>query len=106
MGTPIGRRINRSLRGVPVHYPTIVAHSYTVTTDVGLVAFTALPIFAIWRYVQNPSLRMLACCGLALGAALCAKFSAVLLIPVIGVLLIAAVKWPPEQDPGRQAHAA
>jgi Dolichyl-phosphate-mannose-protein mannosyltransferase len=82
--------------------PTIVAHSYTVTTDMGLAAFTVLLMFAIWRYVQNPSLRMLAWCGLALGAVLCAKFSAVLLIPVTGVLLIAAVKWPPEGGPGRR----
>lgn len=35
--------------------PTIVAHSYTVTTDVGLAAFTVLLMFAIWRYVRNPS---------------------------------------------------
>jgi SEC-C motif/Dolichyl-phosphate-mannose-protein mannosyltransferase len=81
--------------------PTIVAHSYTVTTDVGLAAFTVLLLFAIWQYVRNPSLRMLGWCGLALGAVLCAKFSAVLLIPVIGVLLLAAVKWPAGQDPGR-----
>jgi hypothetical protein len=82
--------------------PTIVAHSYTVTTDVGVAAFTVLLMLALWRYIRNPSLRMLAWCGLALGFALCAKFSAVLLIPVIGVLLIAAVKWAPEQNPGRK----
>src|ERR1035441_7628113 len=67
--------------------PTILGHSYLVTTDVGITAFLVLFLFALWNYVLHPGKYRLALCGLALGALLCTKFSAVLLLPVIPVLL-------------------
>jgi Dolichyl-phosphate-mannose-protein mannosyltransferase/SEC-C motif len=70
--------------------PTIVAHSALVTTDVGLAAFTMLFLFALWRYLQRPNWGRMALCGLALGAVLGTKFSAVFLLPVAAVLLVAA----------------
>jgi hypothetical protein len=76
--------------------PTILGHAFLVTNDVGLAAFTVLLLFALWRYVHVPSAARLVWCGIALGAALCAKFSAVLLLPAVGVLMLAAVVWPPE----------
>jgi len=76
--------------------PTILGHSYLVTTDVGIAAFLVLFLFALWNYVRHPGRYRLALCGLALGALLCTKFSAVLLLPVIPVLLLAARIWPPE----------
>ncbi len=82
--------------------PTILGQSFTVTMDLGLAGFTLLFLFAIWRYLQNPAPLRLALCGLALGAVLCAKFSAVLLLPVAAVLLLAAVLWPAPSDPGRK----
>lgn len=76
--------------------PTILAHSYLVTTDIGLAAFTVLAMFALWSYVTQPGWRRLVFCGLALGAALAAKFSALLLLPVVALLLLARLRWPPE----------
>src|SRR5215217_2197359 len=35
--------------------PTIIAHSALVTTDVGLAAFTLAFLYALWKYVQAPS---------------------------------------------------
>ena len=81
--------------------PTVLAHSYLVTTDAGLAAFTVLFLMALWSYVQHPSLKRLLLCGLALGAVLGTKFSAILLLPVGAVLLLAAVRWPPEPVPER-----
>jgi hypothetical protein len=78
--------------------PTILGHSYLVTTDMGITAFLVLFLFALWNYVLHPGRKRLALCGLALGALLCTKFSAVLLLPVIPVLLLASVIWPPEAD--------
>lgn len=69
--------------------PTMIAHSYLVTTDVGLAAFTVLFLMALWNYTERPSWRGLVFCGLALGAALASKYSAVFLVPVALVLLIA-----------------
>jgi len=77
--------------------PTILGHSYLVTTDVGVTAFILLFLFALWSYVHGPSRRRLIWCGLALGAMLCAKFSAVLLLPVAGFLLLASRMWPAEK---------
>jgi hypothetical protein len=81
--------------------PGILAHSFMVTMDVPVTAFSLLFFFALWNYVRYPSVMRLLWCGLALGLALGAKFSAVLLIPLAAALLLAAVLWPPETDPGR-----
>jgi hypothetical protein len=98
-----GRQIAGSLAaaGAVLLYtmdPNILGHSYLVTTDVGLAAFLVLFLFALWNYVLHPSRMRLVFCGLALGALLCAKFSAVLVLPVIPVLLLVAVIWPPKAD--------
>jgi len=70
--------------------PTVLAHSYLVTTDSGLAAFTVLFLWALWSYVRHPGWKRLLLCGLALGAVLGTKFSAILLLPVGAVLLLAA----------------
>src|ERR1035437_7515004 len=79
--------------------PTILAHSYLVTMDVGLAFFTVLSLFALWEYLEHPSTTRLVLCGLAMGALLAAKFSAVFLLPVVAALLLAAVRWPPHPVP-------
>jgi hypothetical protein len=79
--------------------PTILAHSYLVTMDVGLAFFTVLSLFALWEYLRRPSTKRLLLCGLAMGALLAAKFSAVFLLPVAAALLLAAVRWPPQPVP-------
>jgi hypothetical protein len=76
--------------------PTVLAHSYLVTTDAGLAAFTMLFLWALWSYVRHPSLKRVLLCGLALGTVLGTKFSAILLLPAGAVLLLAAVRWLPE----------
>src|SRR5271157_209479 len=79
--------------------PTILAHSYLVAMDVGLAFFTVLSLFALWEYLCHPSATRLILCGLAMGALLAAKFSAVFLLPVAAALLLAAVRWPPQPVP-------
>jgi hypothetical protein len=74
--------------------PNLVAHSFLVTTDVGLAAFVIAFLLTLWRYLERPSAGRIVWCGLALGAALGAKFSAVALLPVTCVLLVAAAVWP------------
>ncbi|HYW41247.1 MAG TPA: glycosyltransferase family 39 protein [Bryobacteraceae bacterium] len=79
--------------------PTILAHSYLVTTDVGCAAFTLLFLFALWNYLRRPALTGLLMCGAALGAALGAKFSAIALVPVAAALMIAAAWLSGEKPP-------
>jgi hypothetical protein len=85
--------------------PTILAHSYLVTMDMGLAAFVVLFFFALWNYLRDRSLKKLVWCGLAMGAMLGAKFSGVFLLPAAAALLLAGLRWPlepgAEQTPGR-----
>jgi hypothetical protein len=95
--------------------PGMLAHGALVTTDTGCAALSTLCLFALWRYLRaRTTLRLLAC-GLALGAALAAKFSALLLLPLVAVLLLLAtwkVATPssaptePADDGGRRVLAA
>lgn len=75
--------------------PALIAHSSLVTTDVGFAAFTTLFFFALWSYIRSPSPWRLVCSGLALGAVLSTKFSALLIPPIGALLLLAAVRWRP-----------
>jgi hypothetical protein len=77
--------------------PTIVAHSFLVTTDVGVAAFSMLFFWTVWRYVRQPSRRRMAVCGLTMGAMMGAKFSALFMVASSAILLLAAVRWPLSQ---------
>lgn len=72
--------------------PTITAHAQLVTTDVGFAFFATLFLYALRQYLGTPSALRLAGCGVALGLALGAKFSALSLIP-LAALLIGAAAW-------------
>ena len=76
--------------------PTVLAHSFLATMDSGLTAFTVLFFFSLWKYVRHPALKRLLWCGLAMGALLATKFSALFLMPVAAALLIAAEPRVPE----------
>jgi hypothetical protein len=76
--------------------PTITAHSYPVTTDSGVAFFIVLFLWALWSYLQHPGPARLMVSGVALGAALCCKFSAVALLPVSAILMAAAAGFRPK----------
>lgn len=70
-----------------LYAPTITAQAQLVTTDVGVACFSVLYLWSLRSYLGNPTWRSLLFSGLALGLALGAKFSAVVLIPISVVLL-------------------
>lgn len=80
--------------------PTVIAHSFLVTTDAGLAAFALLFFFALWNYLRYPSWTRMLLCGAAMGAMLATKFSAVALVPVGAALLFASLRWSPARSPG------
>ncbi|MEW5807740.1 MAG: glycosyltransferase family 39 protein [Acidobacteriota bacterium] len=71
-----------------VFEPNIIAHSQLVTTDLGFTLFFLLSIYWMWRYFQEPGIKSLIICGLSAGLAFATKFSAILLIPIIFILLL------------------
>jgi hypothetical protein len=84
--------------------PTIVAHAQLTTLDVGFAAFTVLFSFALWKYLRYPTTKRLTWCGVALGAVLATKFSALMLLPVAALLVLAAV-WKPPAVAGKAPRA-
>lgn len=67
--------------------PNLVAHSSLVTTDLGAALFTFLSIYLLWEYVAAPSWGILAGIGIATGLALTSKYSTILLVGILGVVV-------------------
>lgn len=68
--------------------PNLQAHSCILSTDVGLTLFATLTCYLAWEYLRAPSHPRLIGLGVALGLALASKFSAVILLPILGAILL------------------
>ena len=62
---------------------TVHAHGSLVTTDAGGAVFWIATLFAAWRFSQRPTTRNAIIAGALLGLAQAAKFTNVLLLPLI-----------------------
>jgi 4-amino-4-deoxy-L-arabinose transferase-like glycosyltransferase len=71
--------------------PNLVAHSSLVTTDAAASLFMLSTIYLLWEYRRFHSYWYLASAGISLGIALVSKFSTVLLVPIIGLILAFSV---------------
>jgi len=83
-----------------VFSPNILAHSRLATNDLGLACFMFLSLYTFWRFMTGPSALGAALAGLALGLALAAKFSALVLLPITGSLVILRA-WRRRAQPAR-----
>lgn len=72
--------------GAYVLSPNILAHSAVATTDVPVMAFYVLTLYAWQRLAIRPNFSQALFLGVALGCALATKFSALLLLPTLGLL--------------------
>ena len=78
------------IAGVLVAFePNLLAHGALVTTDVAAALGMALAIYATYHYVREPRATRLLPLGLAVGLALCAKHSSILLAVIVPALLFA-----------------
>lgn len=68
--------------------PNVLGHNHLVTTDVGIAAFIFSSAYFFVRFLKNPSWKNVFLSGLFLGLANLAKFSAVILFPLFGLLVI------------------
>jgi len=75
--------------------PTVLAHSHLATVDAAAMLSITLSVYALRRALAAPSLPRFALAGLAWGAALSVKFTALLLLPVI--LGLVALRRPPRR---------
>ena len=75
--------------------PTILAHARLITTDLAVTAGTFFVVYALWKFDQAPTPRRLIALFVLLGLALLTKYSALLLVPLIFMILMAAYSLDP-----------
>ncbi len=79
--------------------PTALAHGSLVTTDAGGATFWIATLFTAWRFANRPTMQNGVVTGVVLGLAQAAKFTNVLLVPLI-VGLWCVERWRNESaDP-------
>jgi 4-amino-4-deoxy-L-arabinose transferase-like glycosyltransferase len=82
--------------------PNILAHSRLATVDLAETLFFFLAVAGIVAWMHKPGVLRLVLAGLACGAALATKFTAVLLLPVaVGLAVVSLLQASPET---RTAH--
>jgi hypothetical protein len=67
--------------------PNLVAHSSLITTDIGAALFIFLAVYLLWEYLNSPRWWVLVATGIATGMALLSKYSAILLIPTLALIV-------------------
>ena len=70
--------------------PTILAHSQLITTDLAVTAGTFFAVYALWKFHLTPTPGRLTALFVLLGLALLTKYSALLLVPLVLLLWVAA----------------
>ena len=66
--------------------PNLLAHGALVTTDAGITCCMFATVYAFYRYCKAPSLGRLLLVGLAMGCALGAKHTGILMFPMLVLL--------------------
>ena len=67
--------------------PNLVANSSLITMDVGITLFTFAACYLLWEYVHQPTGPRLAAVGIALGLAFVSKFSCLLTLVILLVVI-------------------
>ncbi len=68
--------------------PNIIAHAHLVTTDLGIAIAILIATDFFVRFLKHPSTRNLVLAGVVLGLAQTVKFSAILVLPVFGIMSV------------------
>jgi hypothetical protein len=74
--------------------PTVLAHARLVTTDIPAALGFILPVWCFWRFCRKPGWGGALALGGALGLALLVKFSTLLLLLLLPILLLIWVVHP------------
>jgi len=78
--------------------PTVLAHGHYVTTDVAATLGIFIASYYFIKFILKSSRKNLIFAGIAFGIAQLMKFSAVLLIPFFGLMLIFFCAWKVRND--------
>jgi len=80
--------------------PMLLAHGSIAHSDIVVSVLYTQVLYTFWRWYRKPGFARLALCGVSLGLALLAKYSALLLLPTLGLLLLGAVWHRVPAPPG------
>ncbi len=85
--------------------PIMLAHSSLAHSDIPVAVFFLQTLYTFWRWRQKPGFLRLGLCGLSLGLALIAKLNGLILLPTLGLLLLAHEfrVWPIAKRDGELA---
>jgi 4-amino-4-deoxy-L-arabinose transferase-like glycosyltransferase len=72
--------------------PNFLAHGSYVATDIGAALTTLMSVYAFYRFTKSPSILRVLLVGVAVGGAMTAKFTGVLIVPILA-LIAAAELW-------------
>lgn len=78
--------------------PDVIAHGSLATLDVPVAGFLLTSVWLLWRARDRPA-RYLPLAGLALGAALATKMTALAAVPVLLLLVVLSVRRARRHDP-------
>ena len=78
--------------------PNILAHAPLITTDFPLTATFFLAVYTFRQLLLGPSLQRLVLAALSLGLALLSKLSALILLPILGLLLLCFIALANEEQ--------
>ena len=73
--------------------PDVLAHGQIVSTDIGAALFIFLAVAAFERATEHATWPRVLAAGAAFGGALATKYSALVLVPVLGMLALATPWW-------------
>lgn len=85
--------------------PNTIAHGHYVTTDVGIAAAVFIAVYYFVRFLRRPTARNTVLFGVFLGIAELTKFSAVLLFPYFGLVILLYALTRHEADATRDSGA-
>ncbi|MDD5651976.1 MAG: glycosyltransferase family 39 protein [Candidatus Moranbacteria bacterium] len=69
--------------------PNVLGHNHYVTTDIGVMVFLTFSFYYFIRFIKNPTWKNSVIGGIFLGLLHLAKFSSILTLPVLGLVLVA-----------------
>ncbi len=70
--------------------PNTLAHSRLITNDIPAALACLTTMYVLWHFLRRAGILRAVLMGLVLGGALLVKYSTVLLVPTIGILLLLA----------------
>jgi 4-amino-4-deoxy-L-arabinose transferase-like glycosyltransferase len=69
--------------------PNVLGHAPLATNDFAVTVFCTASLYHLWRWLATGARASLAFCALTLGLAIGSKLTALMLLPVMGVLILA-----------------